>query len=185
MNQMTPAAAEAIQQFCERAEQIGVNGLDFQHVSICERRCWLHLRRASLNNWSALVRLGETRHLGSHARDTSASGLDGLRPDRVDWASRVVIEQKNSRSHVEAALAQAFFYAALLSRASGENWRVRLNVGPSRRNTMHELNAERLDLLMLLLDSIWRLKERPTIPDATLLPACAGCSNSPLCWSGR
>lgn len=179
------ASQDAIRRFCERAEELGANGLDFQHAAICERRCWLHLRRASLNDWSALIRLGEARHAGSHVRDTSASGLDGLRPDRVDWEARAVIEQKNSSSHVEASLGQAFFYAALLSRASGEPWSVGLNIGPSRRSTKHDLDVGRIASLDALLEVIARLKGAPKIPDAALILACSGCSNSPLCWPGR
>ena len=167
--------------FCETAEAANVNGLDFQHAAICDRRCWLHIG-ASLNVWSDNVRLGEIRHAGAHARDKSAAILDGLRPDRLDWTEHLVIEQKSSKSHIEAAIDQAAFYAAMMTRATGSTWSVRLNINPSRRNVDFPVNGERLDRLEASLDKIKEMRRRDLIPDATRIGACTGYSNRFFCW---
>ena len=59
MPTIEPDHLARIRAFCDRAEELDVQGLDFQHAAICRRRCWLHLHRASMNEWSDLIRLGE------------------------------------------------------------------------------------------------------------------------------
>src|SRR3546814_3965746 len=74
-------------EFSEIATKRGINGLDFQHVAICERRCWLHRKRISFNAWSDLIRTGQVLHDDLHRRDASVDGLAGLAPDRIAWDS--------------------------------------------------------------------------------------------------
>src|SRR3546814_2268359 len=109
-------------EFSENAVKRGVNGLDFQHVAICERRCWLHRKRTSFNAWSDLIRSGQVLHDDLHRRDSSADGLVGLAPDRIDWDSSTVMENKSSASAFEASADQTAFYAILLSAATGRAW---------------------------------------------------------------
>jgi CRISPR-associated exonuclease Cas4 len=180
-NPPPPDILERILRFCEAAEGLGLNGLDFQHAAICPRRCWLHLRRASLNPWSEHIRLGEIRHLGAHTRDKTSTGLDGLAPDRLDWETFSVIEQKASKSHMEASLDQASFYAAMMTRATGDYWAVRLNLYGSRRNVDFKLDANRIARLEASISLIESLRKQDSVPAASKIAACSGCSNGLLC----
>jgi CRISPR-associated exonuclease Cas4 len=174
-----------IRAFCDRAEELEVQGLDFQHVAICRRRCWLHLHRASMNEWSDLIRLGEVLHADSHSRDRSIAGSTGLTPDRLDWEHRIVVEEKSSKSHGEASHDQLSFYAALMTRVSGRLWSGRLYVLGAGRYRDVALDDARLTRLEASLDLIASLKNDPTVPSVTRLPACDGCSNSEFCWFAR
>jgi CRISPR-associated exonuclease Cas4 len=174
-----------IRAFCDRAEDLEVQGLDFQHAAICRRRCWLHLHRASMNEWSDLIRLGEVLHVHSHSRDRSIAGLTGLKPDRLDWERRIVVEEKSSKSHSEAAHDQLSFYAALMTRVSGRLWSGRLYVLGARRYWDVALDDARLTRLEASLDLIASLKKDPKVPPASRLQACNGCSNSEFCGFAR
>ena len=172
---------DRVRSFCERAELIDAQGLDFQHAILCARRCWLHLHRASMNEWSELIRLGAVRHAYSHRRDRSTSGLMGLHPDRIDWNERTVIEEKSTKSHVEAAEDQLAFYAALLTAASGQPWTGRLYTSGAKRYREVTLNSLRMERLEASLTLLKKLKSEPHPPGVESLAICSGCSNAELC----
>ncbi len=175
----------AVQAFCDRCDLLNVNGLDFQHAAICARRCWLHLHRASMNEWSEHIRLGSIRHGDSHQRDQSTTGLLGLSPDRLDWDRHVVIEEKPSASHLFAAEDQALFYAAMLSVATGSLWGISIYVSSKRRYFEYALDQPRLDRLNKSLDLIGFLKLTNSVPAGPVIAACAGCSNAEFCGIDR
>jgi CRISPR-associated exonuclease Cas4 len=185
MSMMDLDHLERVRAFCERAERIDAQGLVFQHAVICARRCWLHLHRASMNEWSDLIRLGAVRHADSHGRDRSTDGLMGLRPDRIDWKQRVVIEEKSSKSHVEAAKDQLAFYVALLTAATGLLWSGRLYLLGAKRHHEAALDSQQMDRLETSLVLLERLKTERRPPKARLLPVCKGCSNSEFCGATR
>jgi CRISPR/Cas system-associated exonuclease Cas4 (RecB family) len=112
--------------------------------------------------------------------------LTGLKPDRLDWERRIVVEEKSSKSHSEAAHDQLSFYAALMTRVSGRLWSGRLYVLGAGRYRDVALDDARLTRLEASLDLIASLKNDPKVPSVTRLPACDGCSNSEFCWfAGR
>lgn len=172
---------ERVRAFCERAERFDAQGLHFQHAVLCARRCWLHLHRASMNEWSDLIRLGAVRHADSHGRDRSTDGLMGLHPDRVDWEHRIIVEEKSSKSYPEAAEDQLAFYVALLTAATGLSWSGRLYLLGAKRYREVSLDARRMLRLETSLALIERLKMEAKVPAAKHLPVCAGCSNAELC----
>lgn len=169
---------------CERADAAGANGLDFQHAALCPRRCWLHLHRASLNAWSETIRIGEAVHAASHTRNRSTQGLAGLRPDRVDWEARLVVEEKHSASHPEASCDQLAFYAAMLTRASGEDWAGRIYLSRSRKHpvavVLDEGRVRRLEASMVLIETLRAARD---VPPASRRSVCSGCSNEIFCWT--
>lgn len=170
-----------VRAFCERAERVDAQGLVFQHAVLCARRCWLHLHRASMNEWSDLIRLGAVRHADSHNRDRSTDGLMGLRPDRVDWEQHVVVEEKSSKSHLDASEDQLAFYLALLTAATGHHWTGRLYLLGAKRYREIALDAARMERLERSLALLERLKVEQHPPEAGVLPICGGCSNAELC----
>lgn len=170
-----------VRAFCERAERIDAQGLLFQHAVLCALRCWLHLRRANMNEWSDLIRLGAVRHTDSHSRDRSTDGLMGLHPDRIDWERRFVIEEKSSKSHLEASEDQLAFYVALLTGATGQLWKGRLYLLGAKRYREIVLDPPRMDRLERSLAFLERLKVEQRPPKAGLLTICDGCSNGELC----
>jgi CRISPR-associated exonuclease Cas4 len=174
-----------VRAFCDRAEELEVQGLDFQHAAICRRRCWLHLHRASMNEWSDLIRFGKVLHGDSHSRDRSVAGLTGLKPDRLDWERHMVVEEKSSSSHGEAARDQLSFYAALMTTATSRLWSGRLYVHGAKRYQDVALDSARLTRLEASLDLIAKLKTEPKVPPAARLPVCNGCSNSGFCGFAR
>ncbi|WP_185961188.1 Dna2/Cas4 domain-containing protein [Telmatospirillum sp. J64-1] len=155
--------------------------MHIQHAAICARRCWLHLHRASMNEWSENIRLGFQRHADSHGRDRSTAGLLGLHPDRLDWEAGIVIEEKTSASYLEASMDQAAFYAALMSRATGRIWSARLYVMGSKRYHEVSLDPGRVERLERALDLIETLKRATAVPAARPISACRGCSNNEFC----
>jgi CRISPR-associated exonuclease Cas4 len=183
MQTQHPALLERLRSFCDRAEAIGVNGLEFQHAALCQRRCWLHMRRAHMNEWSEHVRRGEARHADSHVRDHSVTGLMGLRPDRLDWAAAVVTEEKSSASHLDAAMDQVAFYAAALSVATGTLWHGRIFLSKERRHRQVALDEARLQRIEQSLDVMEVLHRQSAVPEAVRIQVCNGCSNADFCWA--
>ncbi len=182
MPTMSKQLLERVQAFCRRADASDVNGLDFQHIAICERRCWLHARRSDMNEWNEGIRAGLARHESSHVRDRSTSGLFGLSPDRLDWTGRIVHEEKSSFSHSEASLLQALFYAFLMTAATRQPWSVRLSrIGGKKTITRH-LNEEVVADMEYHLEHILAIRSLNTVPEASRIGICDGCSNCELCW---
>jgi CRISPR/Cas system-associated exonuclease Cas4 (RecB family) len=111
--------------------------------------------------------------------------LTGLKPDRLDWERRIVVEEKSSKSHSEATHDQLSFYAALMTRVSGRLWSGRLYVLGARRYWDVALDDARLTRLEKSLDLIASLKNDPKVPTGSRLQACDGCSNSEFCGFAR
>lgn len=181
MSAMDLAFLERVRAFCERAGRIDAQGLLFQHAALCARRCWLHLHRASMNEWSEHIRLGAVRHADSHTRDRSTDGLMGLRPDRIDWKGYVVIEEKSSKSHAAATEDQLSFYVAMLTAATGKPWTGRLYLLGAKRYREVVLDAMRMRRLEEALELLERLKSDALPPKAEKLTVCDGCSNAEFC----
>jgi CRISPR/Cas system-associated exonuclease Cas4 (RecB family) len=111
--------------------------------------------------------------------------LTGLKPDRLDWERHIVVEEKSSNSHGEAARDQLSFYAALMTRATDHLWSGRLYVIGAKRYQDVALDTARLTRLEAALDLIAELKIEPKVPPAVRLPTCEGCSNSEFCGFAR
>src|SRR4051812_9925948 len=169
-----------VRSFAEEAERLGLNGLDFQHVAICRRRAWLHLRRISFATRNEHVRQGLVVAEASFRRDASVDGLMGLRPDRLDWTKRIVQEEKKSNSQMDASTLQTAFYAALLTAATGDIWSGAIHIVPKKRIVQLSLLDEMTNLELALI-KLADLKTTPAIPDPTPQPVCSGCSANLLC----
>ena len=101
--------------FAELVERHGLHGLVFQHLSLCERRAWLHLHRIDYSHLEERMTLGTVAHDLAKPRDSSVEGLMGLAPDRIDWVKHCVIEAKHGAGAKDAVGMQTAFYALLLS----------------------------------------------------------------------
>lgn len=167
--------------FFERVERLGLHGLHFQHVDLCERRAWMYWHGVNFAHWNARVQIGTARHSTSYQRDHSTLGLFGLAPDRVDWAARIVYESKGTAGAVEAVSDQTAFYAVMLSMASGETWRAVTTILSNRRQRDVELTPERLERLWRASERLELLAAQSTIPKARRIDLCASCSLAAFC----
>src|SRR3546814_6117715 len=100
------------------------------------------------------MRGGQVLHDDLHRRDSSADGLVGLAPDRIDWDSSTVMENKSSASAFEASADQTAFYAILLSAATGRVWSGSVYVAKSRRHKAVDLNEDRLTRMEAAIEAI-------------------------------
>lgn len=167
--------------FSERVERLGLHGLHFQHVALCERRAWMYLHRINFAQWYHRVELGTVRHETSYARDHSVQGLFGLAPDRIDWAHHVVYENKGTSGAVKAADNQTAFYAVMLSIATGMRWRAVTHVLSTRRHRNIELDEQVLESLWNASDRLERLAVMNAVPRAPRISLCAACSAAQFC----
>lgn len=167
--------------FAERVDRLGLHGLHFQHVSLCERRAWMYLHRINFAQWYARVELGTVRHETSYARDHSVQGLFGLAPDRIDWERYVVYENKGTGGAVEAADNQTAFYAVMLSIATGVRWKAVTHVLSTRRHREVELDGERLEGLWKACERLECLAAMERVPPGPRIPLCHSCSVAAFC----
>ncbi len=177
---MDTALMGRLRRLSDAAERLDLNGLDIQHAALCLRRAWLHRKRVSFAAANGHVRRGLALAAGHYARDRSAFGLNGLHPDRIDWEGRTIREDKASRSHVEASVLQALFYAALMSAATGAAWQAAVHVPAQRRRLVRQLDEAALDRLDRIVGRIAET-ETGACPPAEPQPVCSGCSANLLC----
>lgn len=169
------------ERFYERVDGLGLHGLHFQHVVLCERRAWMYLHGINFAQWYGRVATGAARHRASYARDHSVEGLMGLAPDRIDWDERVVYENKGTGGAVAASDNQTAFYAVMLSIATGEPWRAVTHVLSTRRRREVPLDENRLEALWRASERLAVLARRETPPPATRIRLCKTCSLAGFC----
>ncbi len=167
--------------FGERVERLGLHGLHFQHVGLCERRAWMYLHGVNFAHWNKHVQIGTAQHVTSYTRDHSTVGLFGLAPDRVDWAAKIVYESKGTAGAKDAVGDQTAFYAVMLSIASGETWRAVTTVLSNRRQREVQLTSERLERLWHASERLEILAAQSTVPKVQRIALCESCSLAAFC----
>lgn len=178
---MIENAPDAVRAFAVMVEAQGLNGLDFQHVSLCGRRAWLHMNRIDYAHLDAAMAMGTVRHEISGPRDRSVQGLMGLAPDRVAWDERVVIEAKGGAGAKGAVSRQTAFYALMLWAATGRRWRARTHILSTRRIRDVAIDDSVVADMTRLAEELAALKQRPIPPEADIKPICGACSYRFLC----
>lgn len=180
-----PSEAEAadprVSRFAELVEHHGLHGLVFQHLSLCERRAWLHLHRIDYSHLEEQMKLGAVAHDLAKPRDSSVEGLMGLAPDRIDWAERCVIEAKHKAGAKDAVAMQTAFYALLLSGATGQPWRAANDILSQKRRRQVKIDDDTVNQMLALAQRAAELLQRDTAPDVERKPICASCSYRFLC----
>lgn len=167
--------------FYDRVERLGLHGLHFQHMALCERRAWMYMHRINFAQWYQRVEVGIVRHETSYARDHSVQGLFGLAPDRIDWEHHVVYENKGTGGAVDAADNQTAFYAVMLSIATGVRWLAVTHVLSTRRHREVELDEKVLESLWEASEQLERLAAMGTVPRVPRIPLCTACSVARFC----
>ncbi len=167
--------------FYDRVDRLGLHGLHFQHVALCDRRAWLFLHNVNFAQWYGRVQIGTARHSTSYARDRSTDGLFGLSPDRIDWENFVIYENKGTSGAKVASDNQTAFYAVMLSIATGCDWKAVTHVLSSRRRREVLINEKRLESLWKASERLESLSERDAIPNSPRIPLCAKCSAASFC----
>lgn len=170
--------------FAALVEELDLHGLHFQHVALCARRAWLHLRRIDYAHLDQGMAMGELLHGLSHMRDRSTDGLAGLAPDRIDWEAGVVFEAKGGAGAVDAVSDQTAFYAVMLTAATGREWQAATHLLRQKRNRLVPIGPERLNRLWRSALQLRGLHDaEASAPAARRIPLCASCSYRHLCWS--
>ncbi len=169
------------EQFYERVDHLGLHGLHFQHVTLCERRAWMYLHGINFAHWYGRVEIGIAKHRSSYARDHSVNGLMGLAPDRIDWNERIVYENKGTAGAADASDNQTAFYAVMLSIATGKQWRAITHVLSTRRQREVSLDPDRLESLWHASERLAALARLETVPPAKRIRLCKTCSLAGFC----
>ena len=167
--------------FYDRVDKLGLHGLHFQHVTLCERRAWMYLSNINFAQWYNRVQLGTAKHQTSYTRDKSVNGLIGLSPDRLDWKNHIVYENKGTAGAVEASNNQTAFYAVMLSIATGKDWRAFISILSSRRNRELKIDSHRLDRLLCASNRLEVLSYTENVPHAPKKKLCGKCSFAGFC----
>ena len=164
----------------ELAEDTGLHGLYFQHITLCRRRAWLHLIGATHAGRDMRVRRGLSLHQTEKRPSDVPKGL-GIAPDAIDFERRIVIEKKGSGGARDAVSRQVLFYAAFMTAATGELWSAEVQVYGSRKKTTYDLTENVLDQLIRDAQDGRVLIGGPP-PSAHRIPLCNACSCNLLCW---
>ncbi len=164
----------------ELAEDYGLHGLYFQHVTLCRRRAWLHLMGATHAVRNSRVQRGLALHETEKRPGEAPKGL-GIAPDGIDFERRVVIERKGTAGAPDAVSRQALFYAAFMTGATGEPWSAEIQVYGSRKTMTYNVTEEVLDQLIRAATESPELAAG-TAPAAKRIRLCNACSCKPLCW---
>lgn len=167
--------------FYERVDRLGLHGLHFQHVTLCERRAWMYLHGINFAQWHQRVELGTVRHETSYVRDHSVQGLFGLAPDRVDWERHIVYENKGTGGAVDASDNQTAFYAVMLSIATCVRWLAITHILTSRRHREVELTETLLERLWNASEQLEQLAATEKVPPAQRIALCGTCSGANFC----
>lgn len=176
-----PPVPQPVADFHAIVEGANLHALPFQHLALCVRRAWFHLKRIDYAHLDQRMQRGIVAHETSKPRDTSVEGLMGLAPDRIDWDNRIVFEAKGGAGAKDAVSRQTAFYALMLWRATGHPWTAATHIVASKRTRDVPLTEE---FLVQLLDDARRLAAlsgRETPPEADRKPICAACSYRFLC----
>lgn len=158
------------------------HGLLFQHLAICRRRAWLHIKRIQCAHLEQRMELGQISHLLNRARDVSVEGLIGLAPDRIDWQNRIVIEAKSTAGAQEAVSYQTAFYAILLATATQESWGAQNDILSTRRVRPVHLDGQILNAILELTLELTELQNENHPPKVDRQPICNTCGYRFLCW---
>ena len=167
--------------FYQRVERLNLHGLHFQHISLCERRAWMYLHKVNFAQWYSRVKTGSAKHDTSYQRDHSVRGLLGLSPDRIDWETCTVYENKGTGGAVEASGNQTAFYALMLSISTGKCWQAYIHVLTSRRKRQVAMDQAQLDKLWDASVRLQQLSEQEAVPEASKIPLCQTCSVALFC----
>ena len=183
---MTAESIEAFQwdkadAFYQRVERLNLHGLHFQHVALCERRAWMYLHKVNFAQWYSRVQIGSAKHDTSYQRDHSVRGLFGLSPDRIDWETCTVYENKGTGGAVEASGNQTAFYALMLSISTGKCWQAYIHVLTSRRKRQVVMSQAQLQKLWDASVRLQQLSEQDKVPEASKIALCQTCSVATFC----
>lgn len=173
-----------VQAIADIIENHQLHGLLFQHIALCPRRAWLHIRRVQCAHLEERMSMGSVRHDLNRARDVSVEGLMGLAPDRIDWTKRVVIEAKGTAGAQEAVSYQTAFYAILLAVATQQDWGAQNDILSTKTIRPVPITSELLDNMHKHAQDLVVLKTQAYPPQEDRRHFCDMCGYRFLCWGG-
>lgn len=167
--------------FKEVVEKYDLNGLDFQHISICKRRAWFHINRINYSHFDERMKRGTVLHETNAPRDISVNGLMGISPDRLDWKDKCVVEMKGSGGAQDAVSMQILFYTIMMTSSTDDEWKAKLGVIGSKKYKYISLSEPLVHELIDMAYVIGNLATQDKAPDVDEIPICSKCSYRFLC----
>ncbi|MBX6396540.1 MAG: Dna2/Cas4 domain-containing protein [Alicyclobacillaceae bacterium] len=164
------------------AEELGIHGLLFQHISLCPTRAWLHYHRVDCAHLNRHMQRGLWVNATTYERERDRVMGIGIHPDQIDWANRTVSEVKSAKRPDDAGRLQLLFYVAVLTASTGESWTGLLRTPTSRRIQKVYLDANGESLLLTKFEELVSVIRQPRPPQKVEKPVCVGCSYRLLCW---
>jgi len=174
--------SERLKEMVDRADELGVHGLLFQHIVLCPTRTWLHYHRIDCAHLNRYMQRGLWISETTYPRDRDRGIGLGVYPDQIDWANRTVSEVKSAKRPDSAARAQLLFYMAVLEVSTGEAWMGLLRTPTSRRIQKLVLDGQTETWLLGLFEELVAVLGRSRPPQRVEKPLCVGCSYRLLCW---
>ncbi|MCL6576735.1 Dna2/Cas4 domain-containing protein [Kyrpidia sp.] len=174
--------SERLKNMLYQAEELGIHGLLFQHITLCEVRAWLHYHRIDCAHLNRHMQRGLWVSATTYERRRDRVLGLGIYPDQIDWADRTVSEVKSAKRPDDAGRLQLLFYVAVLEASTGESWTGLLRTPTSRRVQRVCMDRQAEDLLLAKFEELVSVLRQPRPPQKTEKPVCTGCSYRLLCW---
>jgi CRISPR/Cas system-associated exonuclease Cas4 (RecB family) len=111
--------------------------------------------------------------------------LEGLRPDRVNWDTLTVIEEKLTASYLDASYYQGLYYCLMLSHNIQKIFNLKIKISNSRKEYNIFLDEKNILKMISLQKEIIDTKQKIIIPNKIKIPACSGCSNNVFCFDNK
>lgn len=164
------------------ADRLNINGLLFQHITLCPTRTWLHYHRVDCTHLNRHMQLGLLLHETSYEGAGQSEFGYGIGPDMIDWKNFEVSEIKKSKSREDAAILQLQFYVAIMIAATGQSWSGTLRYPKSRRVKQIIFNNKVKADLLAAFERIKTAISDSHPPPKQLKSLCKHCSYRLLCW---
>ena len=162
-----------------------ITGSAILSYHICELQSWLILRRFAPEQDNSFISIGRFIHETSYKdKGEKEIELPGAKID-VIWKEgtvTIVGEIKKSSRSVKGARLQLLFYLKLL-KERGIIAEGKILIPKERENIKVELNQDSENQLGELIETLIKLAEQETPPEAKWKGPCAKCGFADFCWA--
>lgn len=171
------------QTFYNDVVNLNLHGVHFQHINICDTRFLLHYYRIDNGQKNDLLKRGKIIHDNIYNRENEPLLL-GLKPDRVNWEKKQIIEYKNSNSCFNATISQVMFYVFIMNYITNDNlWSAKIYTMQNKKTSeIIEQTNDTEQKLFYNLEKMKQLISQNNFAKPKKIPICKGCSFSKICW---
>ncbi|BCU68003.1 CRISPR-associated protein Cas4 [Sulfolobales archaeon HS-7] len=159
------------------APDVPVTGTLIWYLHVCPREVWFMSRGITPYAYHRRLEYGRAVH--QRHSDTVPLSLEGIKIDKFDRESNVVIEIKSMSRHLESARAQLSYYLFRLSelglKAKGQVW------VPDESLT-EEIDNFNEDEVRNDVEKVKEIVSMETPPQRKWIKFCKKCAYRGLCW---